>query len=125
MPATSVTGADFTVTVATTAYTSQVTSGTVTTTPTVVRTKTLDSVNFVQTDNNGTASIEFLYDENSGLFDALQTAIAAGNSVALTIDGGAGTWTFSAAWIESAEVSYEAAGVAMASASFTGSVSFA
>lgn len=125
MPATSITGADFTVTVGATAYTSQVTSGTVTTTPTVIRTKTLDSVNFIQADNNGTASIEFLYDENSGLFDALQTAVAAGSSVALTIDGGAGTWTFSAAWIESAEVSYEAAGVAMASASFTGSVSFA
>jgi hypothetical protein len=125
MPATSITGADFTVTVASTAYSSQVTTGTITTTPTVVRTKTLDSVNFVQTDNNGTASIEFLYDENTGLFDALQTAIAGATSVALTIDGGAGSWTFAAAWIESAEVSYEAAGVAMASASFTGSVAFA
>ena len=125
MPATSVTGADFVVEVGNQAYTTQVTSGTITTTPTVVRTKTLDSVNFVQTDNNGTASVEFLYDENTGLFDVLQTSIAAGNSVILSIEGGAGTWSFAAAWIESAEVSYEAAGVAMASVSFTGSCTFA
>ena len=125
MPAVSVTGAEFTVTVGATAYTSQVTAGTVVSTPTVVRTKTLDSVNFAQTDLNGTATLDFLYDDNTGLFDALQTSIAAGTSLAVAIVGGAGTWTFSAAWIESADVSYDAAGVAMSKVSFTGSYTFA
>lgn len=125
MPAVSITGAEFTVEVGTTAYTSQVTSGTVTSTPTVTRTKTLDSVNFAQTDLNGSASLEFLYDENTGLFDALQTSIAAGTALAVEIAGGLGVWTFSAAWIDSAETSFDAAGVATASVSFQGSYTFA
>jgi len=125
MPAVSVTGAEFTVEVGATAYSSQITTGTVTTTPTVVRTKTLDSVNFAQTDLNGAISLEFLYDENTGLFDALQTSIAAGTAIAVEVVGGLGTWTGAAMWIESAEVSFDAAGVATASASFTGSLSFA
>ena len=87
MPAVSITGAEFTVTLGATPYTDQVTSGTITTTPTVVRTKTLSSVAFNQTDLNSTISIEFLYDDNTGMYDALQTAIAAGTSLGLTIVG--------------------------------------
>ena len=125
MPAVSITGAEFTVSLGATPYTDQVTSGTITTTPTVVRTKTLSSVAFNQTDLNSTISIEFLYDDNTGMYDALQTAIAAGTSVGLTIVGDTGTWTGTAVWCESAEVSFEAAGVATCSASFTGDVTFA
>lgn len=125
MPAVSITGSSFTVTVGASDYTAQVTTGTVTTSPTVVRTKTLDSVAFNQTDLNSEVSLEFLYDEASGLYDALQTAVAAGNSVAVTIDGGAGTWTGAAMWINSAETSFEAAGVATCSVSMQGNLSFA
>ena len=125
MAVVSITGAEFTVEVGTTAYEDQVTSGTVTTTPTVVRTKTLGDVAFNQTDLNSSVSLEFLYDDNSGMYDALQTAIAAGTSVALEIVGKTGTWTGAAMWIESAETSFEAAGVATCSVSFTGELAFA
>ena len=125
MPAVSVAGAAFTVEVATVAYTSQVTSGSISTTPTITRTKTLDSVAFDQTDLNSTMSLEFLYDENTGLYDALQTAAAAGNSLAVEVASATGTWTGAAMYVESVELSFEATGVATASLSLTGSVTFA
>jgi len=125
MPAVSVAGAAFTVEVGTTQYESQVTSGTITTTPTITRTKTLDSVAFDQTDLNSTMSIEFLYDENSGLYDALQTSVTAGTSVAVEVASATGTWTGAAMHIESVDLSFEATGIATASVSMTGSVTFA
>ncbi len=125
MPAVSVAGAAFTVTVGLTAYTSQVTSGTITTTPTITRTKTLDDVAFDQTDLNSTISIEFLYDENTGLYDALQTSIAAGTSLAVEVASALGTWTGSAMYVEGLDLSFDATGIATASLSLTGSVTFA
>ena len=125
MPAVSVAGAAFTVTVGLSAYTSQVTSGTITTTPTITRTKTLDDVAFDQTDLNSTMSIEFLYDENTGLYDALQTAVAAGTSLAVDVASATGTWTGAAMHVESVDLTFEATGIATASVSLTGSVVFA
>ena len=127
MAAVSVAGAAFTVEVGTpaVAYEDQITSGTVTTTPTIVRTKTLSSVAFDQTDLNSTMSLEFLYDENTGLFDALQTAIAAATPVAVVVSSAAGSWTGASMSIESAEVTFAADGIATCSTSFTGSVVFA
>jgi hypothetical protein len=127
MAAVSVAGAAFTVEVGTpaVAYEDQITSGTVTTTPTIVRTKTLSSVAFDQTDLNSTMSLEFLYDENTGLFEALQVAIAAGTPVAVVVSSAAGSWTGAAMSIESAEVTFAADGIATCSTSFTGSVAFA
>jgi len=125
MAAVSVAGAAFTVQVGASQYEDQITTGTITTTPTIVRTKTLGDVAFDQTDLNSTMSFEFLYDENSGLYDALQTAIAAGSSVAVTVESATGVWTGSAMYIESAETTFAADGVATCSASFTGSVTFA
>jgi len=127
MAAVSVAGAAFVVEIGTPAvqYEDQITSGTVTTTPTIVRTKTLSSVAFDQTDLNSTMSLEFLYDENTGLFDALQVAIAAGTQVAVVVSSAAGSWTGAAMSIESAEVTFAADGIATCSTSFTGSVVFA
>ena len=125
MAAVSVAGAAFTVEIATVDYEDQVTSGTITTTPTIVRTKTLSSVAFDQTDLNSTMSLEFLYDENSGLYDALQVAIAGGLTVAVTVSSATGVWTGSAMSIESAETTFAADGVATCSVGFTGTVSFA
>ena len=125
MPAISVAGAAFTVFVASVAYTDQITSGTVTTTPTIVRTKTLSSVAFDQTDLNSTMSLEFLYDENTGLFDALQVAIAAATPVAVVVSSALGSWTSASMSIESAETTFAADGIATCSATFTGSVTFA
>lgn len=124
MPAVSVAGAAFTVLVSAVQYEDQITSGTVTTTPTIVRTKTLSSVAFDQTDLNSTMSLEFLYDENSGLFEALQTAIAAATAVAVTVESATGTWTGAAMHIESAETTFAADGIATCTTSLTGTVVF-
>jgi hypothetical protein len=125
MPAVSVAGAAFTVESGLVSYTSQVTSGTITTTPTITRTKTLDSVAFDQTDLNSTMSLEFLYDENTGLYDALQTAAAAGTSIAIEVSSASGVWTGSAMYVESVDLSFEATGIATGSVSLTGAVTFA
>jgi hypothetical protein len=127
MPAVSVAGAAFIVEFGNPAvqYESQVTSGTVTTTPTIVRTKTLDSVAFDQTDLNSTMSIEFLYDGNTGLYDALQTAIAAAATIKVEITSGVGIWTGLTMSIESAEMTVEAAGIATCSVGLTGTVTYA
>ena len=127
MPAVSVAGAAFTVEFGSPAvqYESQVTSGTITSTPTIVRTKTLDSVAFDQTDLNSTMSIEFLYDEASGLYDAIQTAIAAASTIAVVVSSAVGSWTGATMSIESAEMTVEAAGIATCSVGLTGTVTFA
>ena len=125
MAAVSVAGAAFTVQIGAVQYEDQITSGTITTTPTILRTKTLSDVAFDQTDLNSTMSLEFLYDEASGMYDALQTAIAGAASVAVTVASAVGTWTGAAMYIESAEVTFAADGIATCSTSLTGSVVFA
>ena len=125
MPAVQITGAQFTVSVGSTSYSAQVTSGTITTTPTVTRTKTLASIAFDQTDLNSTVTIEYLYDDNSGLYLALQTAITAGTSLAVSIHGATGAWTGTAMWPDTADVKYDAAGIAMATVSMQGTITFA
>lgn len=108
------------------AYTDQVTTGTVTTTPTITRTKTLGDVNFVQTDLNSTVSLNFLFDENTGMYDALQTAAAAGSALALVVSTtSGGSWTGAAMHIDSVDISIDAANVATCTASFQGNVVFA
>jgi hypothetical protein len=124
MAAISVAGAAFTVDVASIAYEDQVTSGTISTTPTIVRTKTLSSVAFDQTDLNSTIAIEFLYDENSGLYDALQIAIAGAQTVAVDVRSAAGHWAGNGMSIESAEMTMAADGIATCSVTFTGTVAF-
>ena len=124
MAVVSVAGAAFTVDVASVGYEDQVTSGTVTTSPVIVRTPTLSDVSFVQTDINSNISIDFLYDENSGLYDALQVAAAAGTGVAVDVHSAAGHWAGNSMYIESVDMSVDAAGIATCSVSFTGSVAF-
>jgi hypothetical protein len=109
-------------------YEDQVTTGTVTTTPTITRTKTLGDVNFTQTDLNSTISLNFLYDENTGMYDALATAAAAGSSIAIEIATGAaganGQWLGSAMYIDSLDMTTDAANVAMCTVSLQGTVVF-
>jgi hypothetical protein len=124
MAAISVAGAAFTVDVASIGYEDQVTAGTISTTPTIVRTKTLSSVAFDQTDLNSTIAIEFLYDENSGLYDALQIAIAGAQTVAVDVRSAAGHWAGNGMSIESAEMTMAADGIATCSVTFTGTVVF-
>ena len=115
MPATSIAGATFTVTIGAVDYSAQVTSGTVTSTSTITRTRTLDGNAFSQTDLISGISLSFLYDDNTGCFDALQTVV----------DSGAGTWTGAAMYVESAETTFDATGVAMCTAQLTGELVFA
>lgn len=124
MPATSVAGGVFTVDLDTTGYEEQITSGTVTLTPVITRTKTLSGVNFKQTDNNAGIELSFLYDENNGMYDALATASAAGTDVQVDVRSVSGHWAGATMYIESLEMSVDAAGVATATVSFTGNVTF-
>ena len=124
MAAIGVAGAAFTVDIGATQYEDQITSGTINTTPTIIRTKTLGAVAFDQVDLNSTMSLEFLYDENAGMYQALQTAIAAGTSVAVIVESAVGAWTGLAMFIESCDLTYPADNVATVSASFTGTVTF-
>ena len=125
MAVVSVAGAAFTVQLGLVQFEDQITSGTIDTTPTITRTKTLSDVAFDQTDLNSTVSLEFLYDENSGMYNAIQTAIAAAAAVAVTIESATGVWTGAAMYVESANTSFAADGVATCSVSFTGTVTFA
>ena len=125
MPAVSVAGAAINLSVDAVQYESQINTGTITTTPTIVRTKTLDSVAFDQTDLNSTMSVDFLYDENAGLYDALQTAIAGASTVAVIVASATGTWTGSTMSIDGLDLNYDATGVVTASLSLTGDVTFA
>jgi hypothetical protein len=107
-------------------YEDQVTTGTVTTTPTITRTKTLGDVNFTQTDLNSTISLNFLYDENTGMYDALATAAAAGTSIAIEIAStSGGQWLGSAMYIDSLDMNTDASNVAMCTVSLQGTVVFA
>lgn len=124
MAAVGIAGAQFTVEVGAVAYSDQVTTGTITTTPTITRTKTLSGVNYTQTDLMTAVSIEFLYDDNTGLYDALQTAIAAGSAVAIDIVGDTGAWAGAAMAIDGAEVKFDAAGIATASFTAQGDMTF-
>lgn len=125
MAVVSVAGAAFTVQVGATQYEDQITTGTITTTPTIVRTKTLGDVAFDQTDLNSAISLDFLYDENTGIYDALQTAIAGATSVSVTVESATGVWTGTAMYIDSCDVTFDAAGVATCTVSMQGTVTFA
>ena len=125
MAVVSVAGAAFTVQVGATQYEDQITTGTVTTTPTVIRTKTLSDVAFNQTDLNSTISLDFLYDENAGMYDALQTSIAAGTSIGMVVESTTGVWTGTAMWIDSCDITFDAAGIATCTVSAQGPVTFA
>jgi hypothetical protein len=120
MPATSIAGATFTVTVGATNYSAQVTSGTVTTTSTITRTRTLDGNAFSQTDLISAVSLSFLYDETAGIFNALNIVANSGASIAVSIDGDGGVWVGAAMYVESAETTFDATGVAMCTAQLTG-----
>ena len=125
MPAVSVAGAAFTVDIGGVQYESQITSGTVDTNPTILRTKTLDSVAYDQVDLIATVSLDFLYDENTGMYEAIQTAIAAASSVAMTINSAVGAWTSTAMFINAASVAFPADGIATCTVGLEGEIVFA
>ena len=124
MPAASIAGSAFTVTFNAAAYTDQVTSGTVTITPTITRTKTLGGNAYSQTDLIGSIELEFLYDDNTGMYTTLETASGSGSSVAVVVDGGTNLWTMAAGYIEELSMEVTADGVATCAVTFTGTISY-
>lgn len=125
MPAVGVAGSTFTVEVGASDFSCQVTTGTISFADTVIRTRTLCGVNFVQTDQNCTMTINFLYDGNTGLYDALATAATAGTSLAVDVSAATGAWTSTAMWIDSLDVNYDAANVATCTVSLQGTATYA
>jgi len=127
MPAAvSVAGAAFTVSLGTPAvqYECQITSGTIETNPTILRTKTLSCVAYDQVDLISSVSLDFLYDENTGMYEALQTAITAATPVAVTIASAVGEWVSTAMYINAANVAFPADGIATCTVGLEGEIVF-
>ena len=125
MPAVSVAGAAFTVKVGTSQYEDQITSGTITQTPTITRTRTLASQAFDLTDLNSTMAIEFLFDEISGMYEALESASRTGTGVAVEVSSALGKWVGASMFVESIDLTYDATNIATASVTMTGEFGFA
>ena len=125
MPAAvSVAGAAFTVDIGGTQYECQITSGTIETNPTILRTKTLSCVAYDQVDLISSVSLDFLYDESAGMYEALQTAITAATPVAMTIASAVGTWVSTAMYINAANVAFPADGIATCTVGLEGEIVF-
>jgi len=104
--------------------TAQITDGTITTTPTVERVRTLGpNIAFVGTDLEHAADLNFLYDEATGFYSVLDAATIDNTALVVTIVGGSGTWE-GTMHVASLSVSYAADGLSSCSASFTGSLTF-
>lgn len=125
MPVINLAGAKFTVKVATTDRSAQITSGSLNRTANVVRTKTLGPNTITTaTDKQDDMSCDFLYDEAAGFYKALYDATESLSSIAVEIVGGTGKWTGDV-YIESLGTEFAADGVATCSASMSGTLTFA
>jgi len=125
MPAAvSVAGAAFTVDIGGTQFECQIVSGSIETNPTVLRTKTLSCVAYDQVDLISSVSLDYLYDENSGMYEALQTAITAATPVAVTITSAVGSWVSTAMYINGCSVAFPADGIATGTVGLEGEIVF-
>jgi hypothetical protein len=110
--------------ISSTSYAAQVTSGTVTTSPNIARTKTLTDTAYPLVDLSHEADLEFVYDEETGLAGALNTAAIAGTGVALTIKIGDATFS-GTMYVTAVSHNYSGDGLATSSASFIGTLTLA
>jgi hypothetical protein len=124
MPITSLTGKEFVVKIATIDYSGQVTQGTITRASNSEVIQTLDGKATVSIGSEDSASIAFLYDQDAGIYDALQDAAGTGAAVALEIRDSVSKWTGSMV-VTGCSVDYSASGAVTASADFLGSLTFA
>lgn len=124
MPVSSLAGASFTVSVGGQDRSAQITDGSIATSPTLERVRTLGpNVAYVSTDIESTSDVSFLYDEFSGFYKALDDAAQANTGLTCTIVGGSGTWT-GTMYVSALSVDYAADGLSTCSASFQGSLTF-
>jgi hypothetical protein len=121
MAVTTVVGSACDFKIASTSYAAQVTSGTVTTSPNIARTKTLTDTAYPKVDLVHEADLEFMYDEETGLAGALDVAAIAGTGLALTVKIGDSQFT-GTMYVTSLAHTYSGDGVATTSASFIGTL---
>lgn len=124
MPVTAITGSQFTFTYNSVTYTAQVTGGTVSRETSITRIKTLSDMAYKATDDNCTLELSFLYDEETGLVGALNTAQGSGTANAVSLVGGDAKWTGSMT-VSSVSTEFSADGIAMCSATLEGALTFA
>jgi hypothetical protein len=124
MPATAITGSQFTFTYNAAAYSAQVTGGTVTRETAVTRIKTLTDMAYKATDDSCTLEVSFLYDEETGLVGALNTAQGTGAANAVSLVGGDAKWTGNMT-VSSVSTEFTADGIATCSATLEGALTFA
>lgn len=124
MPATAITGSQFTFTYNAVAYSAQVTGGTVSRETSVTRIKTLTDMAYKNTDDNCILEVSFLYDEETGLVGALNTAQGAGTANAISLVGGDAKWTGNMI-VSSVSTEFTADGIATCTASLEGALTFA
>lgn len=124
MPISSLTGKEFTVKVDTVDYSGQVTQGSISRNANSEVIQTLSGKATTSIGSEDTASISFLYDQQDGIYDALQAAAGTGTAVALEVRDDVAKWTGSMV-VTAASVDYSATGAVTATADFLGSLTFA
>lgn len=124
MPATAITGSQFTFTYNAVAYSAQVTGGTITRETSITRIKTLTDMAYKSTDDNCTLEVSWLYDEETGLVGALNTAQGSGAANAVAIVGGDAKWTGNMT-VSSVSTEFTADGIATCSATLEGALTLA
>ena len=124
MPATAITGSQFTFTYNAVAYSAQVTGGTITRETSITRIKTLTDMAYKSTDDNCTLEVSWLYDEEPGLVGALNTAQGSGAANAVAIVGGDAKWTGNMT-VSSVSTEFTADGIATCSATLEGALTLA
>jgi uncharacterized protein YbbC (DUF1343 family) len=125
MAVTSIAGSAFTVTIASTAYTSQITSGSIAMQHNFSQVDTLDDTAYTVSRVKHEVTLEFLYDTETGMFGALYTAANAGTAVSVTIVGGDAKWTGTSMYVSALEGGFETTGPATASCTLIGAMTFA
>lgn len=124
MAVVSIAGSQFTFKVGATDYSAQVTGGTITTTASINRVKTLTDTAYPLSDKMHEVSIEYLYDEETGVYGALETAALAGTGLTVEIKGGDAKWS-GTLYVNGNEVKFAADGVGEASSTFVGLLTLA
>jgi hypothetical protein len=119
MTTTAVAGSQILWKFAATAYTSQVTGGSLSTEINIARTKVLDGAAYPKVDASSSASVSLLFDDEAASYGALNTAAIAGTGTAVewTIGDSKFTGTM---YITSLSVDFAADGVTSASCSMIG-----
>ncbi|WP_294981653.1 hypothetical protein [uncultured Microbacterium sp.] len=118
------TGADFTVKINDTDYSAIVIDGGLTKAPNVLTTTTLRGKARAQTDVTRTGDLNILYDEDGGLYAALEAASDDGDDIEVLIIGGSGQWSGEHVKITNLGVSYAGEAHSTCSVSIEGDMDF-